>query len=337
MSLRPGRAKRLESAVSTCLLAVILLIGLGVFLKQFDVDMSRSGVGAAAVPTSDIPADFGSLMPAGFKKLSKIEVYNSENLYEKIDGKASLYLESGFLKLFTQRFVSKDDRNLVMELYVYDMANIRNAFSVYGVQRRADVDALSLFPVSYAYRTSNALYLVHGRYYIELVGFSESDRLFEAIIETAQKIQANFAVDGDSKVAELNLFPADNLVPGSIKLYLANGLEFEGLTNTFTAQYRSGSQIVTGFLSKRANPKEARNVVERYYKFLIDNGGTVKPTTDKIPEGKIVVFHYETSNAFEIMLSTGPFVVGVHEAQSQELAEKLALRLVNKLSRTVNQ
>jgi len=337
MSLMPGRARRLESAISICLLAMLLLIGVGVFLKQFDVDMGRFGIETAAVPKSEISLDLGSLVPAGFETLSKTEIYDSANLYEKINGKASLYLESGFLKLFTQRFVSKDDKNLIMELYVYDMANIRNAFSVYGVQRRMDVDALSVFPVAYAYRTGNALYLVHGKYYIELVGFSESHRLFEAIMETAQKIQANFAVDRDSEIAELNLFPADNIVPGSIKLYLANGLEFEGLTDTFTAQYRFGGQIVTGFLSKRAGPKEARNIVERYYKFLIDNGGAVKPATDKILEGKIVVFHYETCDAFEIMLSTGPFVVGVHEAQSQELAEKLALRLVNKLSKAVNQ
>jgi hypothetical protein len=32
------------------------------------------------------------------------------------------------------------------------------------------------------------------------------------------------------------------------------------------------------------------------------------------------------------VLSSGPFVVGIHEAENQESAEKLALRLLNKLN-----
>jgi len=337
MSLMPGRARRLESAISICLLAVLILIGLVVFVKQSYVDMGRFGIGPPTGPELEIPPDLASFVPAGVEAISETEIYDSENLYEKINGRAALYTDSGFKKLFAQRFVSKDDKNLIMELYLYDMGNVRGAFSVYGVQRRADVNALPAFPVSYAYRTSNALYLVHGKYYIELVGFSESAELLGAMIETAQKIQANLAADSDTEIAELSLFPTENIVQGSVKLHLTNGLAFEGLTDTFTARYKVGDQIVTAFLSRRASAEEARNVAESYCKFLIDNGGAAKPATDKILEGNIIGFHYETYDTFEIVLSIGAFVIGVHEAQSQELAEKLALRLVNKLSKAANQ
>lgn len=334
----PGRAKRLESAVSICLLAVLFLIGLGMFIRQSRVDMSRFGMEAAVAPKSEIPFDLGSLTPAGFETRSRTETYDSGNLYEKINGKAGLYLDSGFKKLITQRFVHKDDKDLIMELYLYDMGNVRGAFSVYGVQRRADVNALPAFPVSYAYGTSNALYLVHGKYYIELVGFSESAELLGAMMQTVQKIRANLAADSDIEIAELSLFPTEDIVQGSVKLYLTDGLAFEGLTDTFTARYKVGDQTITAFLSKCASAEEAHNVAESYCKFLIDNGGaTVKPATDKISAGKIIVFHYETFDTFEIVLSIGAFVVGVHEAESQELAEKLALKLVNKLSRAENQ
>jgi len=36
------------------------------------------------------------------------------------------------------------------------------------------------------------------------------------------------------------------------------------------------------------------------------------------------------------VLSTGPFVVGIHEAENQQSAENLAVMLVNKLSGTAN-
>jgi hypothetical protein len=175
----PGRNKRLESTVSVILLAVLFLIGLGIFIKQADVDMSRFGMEAETAKLSaQIPGvkkrdpawrepreepDLVSLAPAGFETLSKIELYVPDNLYEKINGKAPLYIDSGFEKLFTQRFISKEDENLWMELFVYDMAGIRNAFSVCSVQRRAGADILSLFHPSFGYRTDNALYFVHGK------------------------------------------------------------------------------------------------------------------------------------------------------------------------------
>jgi len=237
----PGRNKRLESAVSVLLLAVLFLIGLGVFIKQADVDMSRFGIEAQIAELSAQIAsakkieepDLVSLAPAGLETLSKIEVYVSENLYEKINGKAPLYIDSGFEKLFTQRFISRDDENLWAELYVFDMAAIRNAFSVCSIQRRADADILSLFHPSFGYRTDNALYFVHGKYYVELVGSAESTQLFKAMTEIAGNITSKLKVGEVEQIAELSLFPDENAVLGSAKLYLADAFGFDGLTDTF--------------------------------------------------------------------------------------------------------
>lgn len=324
------RTRRLESAISIFLLTILFIIGVGVFVKQFDYDNSRFGIETAAAPKLEIAFDLGSLTPAGFETLSKTEGYNSENLYEKIDGKAPLYTESGFQELLTRRFVSKDRKNLMTELYVFDMGNIKNAFSVFSVQRRPDADITSLFLPSFGYRTSNALYFVHGKYYVELVGFSESGELFKAMVEVAQKIRRELPVDAVTEIAELSLFPPGDIVPGSFKLYLANAFGFEGLTDTFTARYKFGDETITAFISKRANPQDAKKVAKSYYEFLIDNGGFARQTANKAIEGKIVDF-YDTT---EIVFAIGPFVAGVHEAQEQSSAEKLASTLISKLGET---
>lgn len=145
------RSKSLESAISTFLIGLLVLIGIGVFLKQSDADMSRFGISQAVKPKSEIPFEPSSLVPAGFETPSEVEIYVPENLYEKIDGKAPLYIESGFEKLFTQRFISKDDQALWMEIFIYDMGAVNNAFSIFSVQRRADADIISIFLPSYAY------------------------------------------------------------------------------------------------------------------------------------------------------------------------------------------
>jgi len=339
-----SRAKRLESAISIFLLAALFLIGFAVFIKQFDFDMSRFGIGAAAplLPArgsktiAEEKPPFDSLVPSGFKKLSEAETYIPENLYEKIDGKASLYIESGFVKLFTQRFVSENDDSLWFELFLFDMAAVRNAFSVYSVQKRADVEILP--SAQFGYRTSNALYFVHDRFYVELVGSSESADLFVAMSEVADKLAGPpFLLSQESRggkvteIPELTLFPQENIVAGSAKLYLSNVFGFDGFSDTFVCQYRLGEEVLTAFLSRRPGPQDARTTAENYYNFLIDNGGKAKPTshdTLKTIGGKVVDFYGTT----EIIFAIGPYVAGVHEAKNQQSAEKLAAQLINKLS-----
>jgi hypothetical protein len=338
MGLVSGRAKRLESAISICLLAILSLIGAGVVIKQSDYKISQYGTDAAPTPKLEtqnskfeIPFELSSLVPAGFEMLSKIEIYNSENLYEKINGKAPLYTESGFEELFTQRFVSINDRSLWMELHAYDMSTVKNAFSVYSVQKRAESEA---FPsMQLAYKTGNALYFVHGKYYIELVGSSESGELFKAIAEVARKIQANLAIDPDTGIAELAMFPQENLVAGSIKLYLVNAFGFERLTNTFTAKYRSGNETVTAFLSKRADSRDAEAIAESYRNFLIENGAVIKNTTNKPIVGKVM----DSYGTTEIVFTVGPFIAGIHETDNQQAAERIAEILINKLKSLNNE
>jgi len=334
MGLVQQRAKRLESVISVCLLVILFLIGVGVFIKQFDVDMGRFGIETASARRTSAKFEvneketiaLSSFLPAGFEILSDIEAYNFENLYEKINGKAPFYTESGFKTLFTQRFAGKDDENLSMELYVYDMGNVRNAFSVYSLQRRAEANDLPAF--AFGYRTGNAVYFVHGKYYVEVMGYSVSEELVKAMVETAQKIKGELTVDEITEIAELKLFPMDNIVEGSCKLYLANAFGFDGLTDILTRQYEIDGETITAFLSKRAETKEAEAIAESYRNFLIENGAEVTNAIDDAFEGKVLDF-YDTT---EIIFTTGPVFGGIHEAESQKAAEKLAEMLIDKLN-----
>lgn len=341
MDSMPKRAKRLESAISICLLAVLFLIAAGLFLKQSDFDMGRFGIYTAdsGPPSQKSQADnletiLGTLAPTGFETSSESQTYTEENLYEKINGKAPLYIESGFRQLFTQRFVSKDDENLWMELFLFDMGTAKNAFSVYSVQRRPDAAPMSSIEdrnegraMQFAYRTTNASYFAIDKYYVELVGSAQSQELLEAMLAVAEKIPDRLAVAKDTEIAELQLFPQENIVPDSFKLHSAGAFGFEGLTDTFTARYMFGDNSLTAFLSRRRDAQEAQLVAESYYEFLIQNGGVDKPPLNKNIEAKVVEFYGTT----EIVFTTGPFLAGIHEAASQQLAEELAAKLINKL------
>lgn len=338
MSSIPAPARRLESAVSICLLAVLVLVAAGVLLKQADVDMSRFGVDPVAAGVVEAKSQaltrqgeisLTALLPQGFKKLSQSEFYSPENLYEKINGKAPLYTESGFQSLLTQRFASVGDESLWVELFIYDMANLRNAFSVYSRQKRADVEILP--DMRFGYRTGNGLYFVHGKYYIELVGSSESPELSVAMSQTAEQIKTEIAIGKEEQIVELTFFPQEGLVAGSNRLYLASAFGFKDLTNIFTAAYKLGDRTLTAFIGRRPDANDARKMAESYYRFLIENGGTAKPTANeslKSWQGRVVDFYGTT----EIVFAAGPFVAGIHEADDRQAAEQLAAVLAGKLS-----
>jgi hypothetical protein len=324
--------KRLESAISIFILVILVLIAVGVLLKQSDSDMTRFGIDTAVKSPTQPAVDeeltvLNSLTPPGFKVLSKAKVYDTGNLYEKIDGEAPLYIDAGFKKLFNQSVMSNADDTLWAEIYIYDMVSAGNAFTVYSQQRRETAENIQILDPLLGYKTTNGLYFVHGRYYIELVGSTESPELFDAITEIAKNIKLKLAADGDTQIAKLQLFPKERLIPGSIKIYKADAFGFEKLKDIFTAQYKIGDQTVTAFLSKRADANDARTITKSYRKFLFENGAAEKNPINSVLAGSVIDF----SDTTEIIVTIGPFMAGIHAAENQKAAEDLAIILINRL------
>ncbi len=341
MASRQRRIRPLESVVSVCLLFVLVLIAIGIFIKQSDYDPGRFGVdpvAAGVIALKPSQTDYpvspqvpDALAPPGFKPLSQTEVYGAENLYEKINGRAPFYVESGFVKLLTQRFVSEADESLWFELYLFDMADIRNAFSVFSRQRRADTTVPPGFDPWYAYSTGNALYYISGRYYVELIGSAESDTLLAAITAAGENLHKQLSVDKAEHIAELSLLPPEHIIPGSGKLYLAGAFGFDRLTDIIACRYRLGDETVTAFVGRRTNAQAAGETAKSYADFLVENGAEIKPVVDeklKAAGARLLDF-YGTA---EIVFSAGPFLAGIHEAENRQVAEQLAVTLLDRLS-----
>ncbi len=336
MHLSSGRARRFESAVGTLILFVLIATAIGVYCIQQDVNMARFGVSQISSETGHIQQADGeltsslkSLATTDFPAVGNSEIYNADNLYEKIDGKAPMYVESGFERLTTQRFASKSNSELGFELYQYDMGNTRNAFSVYSRQKRADVTDLNDVP--FGYKTSNAIYISHGKYYIEMIGFAESQELIGVMKGIAQKLVAQLPADEKNKITELSYFPPGT-VAGSWKLQLKDAFGFDGLTDTYSAQYKAGEQTVTVFFSQHSNADDAMSVAKSYSDFLMTNGaktGEIDSEILKSAGASILNFYGST----EIVFSTGVFVGGVHEADNKQAAEKAAEVLIDRLKK----
>jgi hypothetical protein len=122
----------------------------------------------------------------GLAPFSPPERFSPDTLYEKINGRADLYLSSGFVSLNTQRFSMDSTAGNWVEVFIYDMATAENAFSVFSMQRREGAQAADIVPN--AYRTENALFMVHNHFYLEIIGTDIAEALQQAIGRLAQPL-----------------------------------------------------------------------------------------------------------------------------------------------------
>ena len=324
-----ARSKKMETVAGVAILALLFIVAAGVIVKQsrydpelFTISSSASDSGRAPKPDSAKPSELQSYVPDDLIPLTPLEIFGPENLSDKIDGKAELYLSAGFQKLESQRFKKSDLADSWLEIFVFDMGSTRNAFSVFSTQRRADAEPVQL--TSHAYRTQNALFFVNGGDYVEIIAASGG------LTDEMLAIGHSFVSKNPAQAEKLNeqaLFPRENLNPGSISLLASDAFGFSRMNNVFTAKYTVGEQEMRAFLSLRQSNKEAQDLAEAYHRFLLENGGSDVDAGTNLPGIKMI----EIFDLYEVVFYRGKALGGVHEAESKDAALKLGLELYREL------
>jgi hypothetical protein len=307
-------------------------IAAGVYHRQFSFNpavlVATAAASAAPKPAASAPNESPPTLPPELSAFSAPETFTADNLYDKIDGKAELYMTAGFVGLKCQRLALKASNDVWMEWFVYDMGALPQAFSVFSLQRRAEAQTLDLTP--FAYQTQNSLYFVCGRYYVEAVTAMPTEPMMAAMLAMARQfVAAN--PSGAAEIPELKLFPPENLEPGSQGLQMANAFGFDQFTNVFTAKYRlpvgATNVAVLAFLETTKTPAAAVALRDAYRSFLLANGGKEVEAGDAASLGKLIKF----MDSVEIIFAAGNVVAGVHAAPDAGSAAKISQRLADNL------
>ena len=268
-------------------------------------------------------------IPPGLKAMGPPEVFGPHNLYEKIDGQAELYLSAGFTGLTFQWFSEKEDPGSWVEVSIYHMGDRTNAFSVYSMQRRENARKVDL--VQFAYKTENALYLVHGPYYIEVIAATPSERVLSKMLRLAENFVNDTAVDR-KPIEGLDFFPPENLDKDSITMIARNAFGYDGLDRVFTAIYTIDGGRVTAFISKRKMSREAKDLVRGLHQFLKTFDGRDIHLEGTVQNVKMV----EIMDTFYTVFSNGVYLAGVYEASTRKQAEKLSEFIAKKLRKMMD-
>ena len=163
------------------ILAVLGLITIWLLVQQSRFNPAVTAALQAPGPAGRIqagaPAATAGLIPeaAGFTPLAPAQSYGPENLSDKINGKAELYLSAGFKEMSCRSFTLENPKGAHLEVFVYDMGEPQNAYAVFSSQRRSGSGPISL--TANAYTTANALFFTRGKFYVEMVADRAVDGL----------------------------------------------------------------------------------------------------------------------------------------------------------------
>jgi len=266
-------------------------------------------------------------LPAG-----PVESYDAETLSDRIDGKAELYLAANFQEMSIRAFRLPDGTRL--EVAVYTQAAPADAFAVLSSQRRPGAKASPVSPDAYA--TENALYFTKGNRYVEMTAdraeAATGPALAALALKLAEALPAGIAAEAGRGAARdvKERFPAQGLVPGSLRLAASDAMGMEGFSNVYTAEYDLPAGPATALLAERDTAEAAAAEARAFTGFLSQNGytPTPPPAGAKLPAGAVVL---GADGSCEILWTQGRLLAGVHDAVSLEAAVELAASLAASL------
>lgn len=306
-----------QHRLSQLLMTLLVLIGGAVLWIQNHYDPAAWRDQNAMPPVQNQgKAD----LPDGLASISPPEQYHAENLSDKINGKADLYLSAGFKSLESRRFGLISDKNRWMERYLYDMGGHQNAFAVYSVQRRKDTQDMNL--TTHSYLSANGLFLVHGPYYLEIIAAESTPQMQSQMRALASAFIATNSVK-DHNLPVLELFAQDNKVPQTTKLIADSAFGIQSLDWIYTSMYAAENAQATVYISQRGSASNALALADKSIAYWNEYGGETVQTPEGF-SGLQIVFILDN---YEIAAVQGDYLYGVHEATDLDFALKLISRM----------
>ncbi|HWN69556.1 MAG TPA: DUF6599 family protein, partial [Haliangium sp.] len=197
------------------------------------------GAGAGATARGPVP---DGLAAPGWRERG-ITTFERDNLYEKINGRASYYESFGVQRLHFITLVHGDDEAVTVDIEMYDMGNLANALGAYGGERQPDA-APTLANGSLGHTARNAAFLVRGRFYVRAIGADESEPVLAELAHLARALATG--IESEPLPWAYALFVAAGADPGKVGFLPENAFSFGFARNVYTAALNDdGAELYT--------------------------------------------------------------------------------------------
>ena len=196
-------------------------------------------------------------VPEAWALIHGPQVYTGKTLFEHINGQAELFFKYGFQKSVFAIYQSKKSREDQIEVDVYDMGKVIQAFGVFS--RFRNEDRPGGFGLD-SYLDDHSAFFYKGKYFVMLYATesnADSLRQFSKLISL--KIS-----DSSPPPREVSYFPKNGLKPGSIQYFPEGLLGHRFLGRGFQGIY--GERVET---KDKAGDRDKANAEGREFKVFL--------------------------------------------------------------------
>jgi hypothetical protein len=186
------------------------------------------------------------------------QVYDSNNLWDLIDGAADLFLEYSFVDLHLARYKGVSDIEIKAELYKHTTP--LNAFGIYSQERDPGYKYIRVGVQGYI--EEGILNFLDGVYYIKLSTLQKGDTAQNALMLVAKNLDEHLK-QVNSFPSVLNYFPAESKLANSEKYTSQNYLGHSFLKSVTTVKYGEKNPF-TAFILNAETEANAVKVLNQF-------------------------------------------------------------------------
>jgi hypothetical protein len=259
-------------------------------------------------------------LPEGWTLAEGPQTFTKKTLFERINGEAELFFKYGFQKSVFAIYQNKKNRENQVELDIYDMGNVLQAFGVFS--RFRNEDRLGGFGLDSFLDDHSALFY-QGKYFVMLYA-PEAD---QEILRQFSKLISLKLSDPSLPPREISYFPKNGLKPGSIQYFPEGLLGHQFLKRGFQGTYVEKTEVkdkvemkeVHLFLAIFKDPQQAMSALKVYKEDLSKKGKAVSESL--IPFGTRALKGEDPYQGKVMVVQKGLYLLGAVGFEKEEAGE----------------
>ncbi|MDR0864531.1 MAG: hypothetical protein LBO74_06315 [Candidatus Symbiothrix sp.] len=191
-----------------------------------------------------------------------IEVFNRDNLYERINGAAPLFLENNFQEMTSLVYTQGDD---YITIQAYRHASPEDAFGMYASERSSDMTHYQGIGGE-AQGDEYGLFFFSGDIYVKMAASNEGEAIQNAMQEIARGLAGKIDPDANYPVI-FDAFPEEELIPYTEAYITQNYIGHEFLKPAYTANYHLEGKDFQAFVIDGKTVEGAQQILSDYFNF----------------------------------------------------------------------
>ena len=249
---------------------------------------------------------------AGSKPMSDTEFYNSDNLYEKIDGRSPAYQSFNVQQLRCRSFSVLAAPGSFVDVYEYRFDSPVDAFGMFALER--DPKGRSLDFAADGYSGEMGYFYRQGAVYVQIIASDVKPETLALTKAIAQNRMQELPAD-DHGLAGRRKLPADGMLADSVAFVPENAQGQATFKEVFQAKYKfDGAELP--FFIMVAPPDDAAKAWQSFQDFCGKFG-----TTEKLPDvNGAKIFQAQVFGKWKVVYQRAGELGGVFDAADANLA-----------------